>query len=169
MYVRPMIIPQTVPDQTPPQHCAQTLLDFNGCTSCVQVYVNQHDFFLNRVRKDMESDDTVLSVFYDNVAMVKCSYTIRWRLLADPDTIQPKNESSLTELLVEIRATVGQEAQIVQAVFPNPSFVMQVFLQRVFAQSVITGKSFSSRCAKNVHRFSNTWNSSSNALATCRI
>jgi len=32
--------------------------------------------------------------------------------------------------------TVGQEAQIVTAVFPNPSLVMQVFLQRVFAQVV---------------------------------
>lgn len=135
----------------------------------MQVYVNQHDFFLNRVRKDMESDDTVLSVFYDNVAMVKCSYILRWRSLADPDTIPPKNESSLTELLVEIRATVGQEAQIVQAVFPNPSFVMQVFLQRVFAQSVITRKSSPSRNAKIVLRFSNTWNSSSTAPATCQI
>ena len=135
----------------------------------MQVYVNQHDFFLNRVRTDMESDDTVLSVFHDSVAMVKCSYVIRWRSLADPDTIPPKNESSLTELLVEIRETVGQEAQIVQAVFPNPSFVMQVFLQRVFAQSVITRKSSPSRNAKIVHRFSNTWNNSSNAPATCQI
>ncbi|KAF8484813.1 exocyst complex component Sec10 [Russula ochroleuca] len=100
-------------------HCAQTLLDFNGGASCVQVYVNQHDFFINRVQKDMESDDTIL-----------------WRSLADPNTISPKSETSLTELLLEIRATVGQEAQIVQAVFPNPSFVMQVFLQRVFAQSI---------------------------------
>ena len=107
----------------------------------MQVYVNQHDFFINRVQNDRESDDTVLSVFYDDVTMVGCSYTIRWRSLADPDTIPPKSESSLTELLVEIRATVGQEAQIVQAVFPNPSLVMQVFLQRVFAQSVITRKS----------------------------
>jgi hypothetical protein len=31
---------------------------------------------------------------------------------------------------------VEQEVNIVQAVFPNPSHVMQVFLQRVFAQSV---------------------------------
>lgn len=60
----------------------------------------------------------------------------RWDSLPDPDQIAPKNESSLKELLGEIRATVGQEAQIVQAVFPNPPFVMQVFLQRVFAQSV---------------------------------
>ncbi|KAI0268316.1 exocyst complex component Sec10 [Gloeopeniophorella convolvens] len=100
-------------------HCAQTLLDFNGGASCVQVYVNQHDFFINRVQKNMESDDTTL-----------------WRSMADPDMIPPKSESSLTELLDEIRGTVGQEAQIVQAVFPNPSFVMQVFLQRVFAQSI---------------------------------
>ncbi|KAH9977834.1 exocyst complex component Sec10-like protein [Lactifluus volemus] len=100
-------------------HCAQTVLDFNGGASCVQVYVNQHDFFINRVRKNMESDDTTL-----------------WRALADPDTIPPKNESGLTELLEEIRVTVDQEAQIVQAVFPNPPLVMQVFLQRVFAQSI---------------------------------
>ena len=42
----------------------------------------------------------------------------------------------MTELFSEIRATVDTEAQIVKAVFPNPSVVMQVFLQRVFAQSV---------------------------------
>jgi hypothetical protein len=126
------------------------LLDFNGGASCVQVYVNQHDFFINRVQKDVESDDTVLSVFYDDVAMAGHSFKFRWRSLADPDTIPPKNESSLTELLVEIRATVGQEAQIVQAVFPNPSLVMQVFLQRVFAQSVIKHKSSPSYYAKIV-------------------
>lgn len=32
--------------------------------------------------------------------------------------------------------TVGQEAQIITAVFPSPAVVMQVFLQRVFAQVV---------------------------------
>jgi hypothetical protein len=78
------------------------------------------------------------------------SYAVRWRLLADPNTIPPKTESSLTELFDEIRATVGQEAQIVQAVFPNPSFVMQVFLQRVFAQSVINTKLSLSCYAKTI-------------------
>ena len=38
------------------QHCSQTLLDFNGGASCVQVYVNQHDFFINRVRADPNID-----------------------------------------------------------------------------------------------------------------
>jgi hypothetical protein len=45
------------------QHCAQTLLDFNGGASCVQVYVNQHDFFINRVQNNMDGDDTTLFVF----------------------------------------------------------------------------------------------------------
>jgi hypothetical protein len=45
-----------------PQHCAQTLLEFNGGASCVQVYVNQHDFFINRVRETKKIDDAAMSV-----------------------------------------------------------------------------------------------------------
>lgn len=42
------------------QHCAQTLLEFNGGASCVQVYVNQHDFFINNVREAPVPVDDVL-------------------------------------------------------------------------------------------------------------
>ncbi|KAG1806615.1 exocyst complex component Sec10-like protein [Suillus plorans] len=100
-------------------HCAQTLLDFNGGASCVQIYVNQHDFFMNKVRDTANHSDDLL-----------------WNNVSKPDESPPKTESGLTELFGEIRATVAQESQIVQAVFPNPPFVMQVFLQRVFAQSI---------------------------------
>ncbi|GLB33998.1 putative exocyst complex component Sec10 [Lyophyllum shimeji] len=100
-------------------HCAQTLLEFNGGASCVQVYVNQHDFFINNVRNNKPVDDHVL-----------------WDALPDPDASPPKSEQGLAELFVEIRSTVETEAQIVKAVFPNPSVVMQVFLQRVFAQPI---------------------------------
>ncbi|KAG7449001.1 exocyst complex component Sec10 [Guyanagaster necrorhizus] len=100
-------------------HCAQTLLEFNGGSSCVQVYVNQHDFFINNVRETKGADDVIL-----------------WNTLPDPDSTPPKSDVGLTELFSEIRATVDTEAQIVKAVFPNPSVVMQVFLQRVFAQSI---------------------------------
>jgi hypothetical protein len=58
------------------------------------------------------------------------------KILPDPDAIPPRTEKGLSELFREIRSTVGEEAQIVQVVFPNPPLVMQVFLQRVFAQSV---------------------------------
>ncbi|KJA29885.1 hypothetical protein HYPSUDRAFT_174827 [Hypholoma sublateritium FD-334 SS-4] len=100
-------------------HCAQTLLEFNGGASCVQVYVNQHDFFINNVREAPVPVDEVL-----------------WRTINDPTISPPKTEVGLTELFAEIRSTVDTEAQIVKAVFPNPPVVMQVFLQRVFAQSI---------------------------------
>lgn len=32
------------------QHCAKTLEDFNGGQSCIQIYVNQHDFFISKER-----------------------------------------------------------------------------------------------------------------------
>ena len=30
------------------QHCAKALMDFNGGNSCVQIYVNQHTFFISK-------------------------------------------------------------------------------------------------------------------------
>ena len=42
------------------QHCARTLQDFNGGASCVQIYVNQHDFFMSkdRVLEEAEKQDS---------------------------------------------------------------------------------------------------------------
>ena len=37
-------------------HIAQVLQSFNGGVSCIQIYVNQHDFFINRVRADPNID-----------------------------------------------------------------------------------------------------------------
>ncbi|KAF9509870.1 hypothetical protein BS47DRAFT_1396495 [Hydnum rufescens UP504] len=102
-------------------HCAQTLLDFNGGASCVQVYVNQHDFFISKSK-------------FQEINITEESQM--WDILPDPDTTPPKEEPGLTDLFREIRHTAGQESEIIQAVFPNPPFVMQVFLQRVFAQSI---------------------------------
>ncbi|KAJ8473503.1 hypothetical protein ONZ45_g16264 [Pleurotus djamor] len=90
-----------------------------GDPKIMHVYVNQHDFFINRARQNTQTDDSLL-----------------WKLLPDPGSSPPKTEQGLTELFNEIRATVDTEMQIVKAVFPNPPVVMQVFLQRVFAQSI---------------------------------
>lgn len=61
---------------------------------------------------------------------------ISWKTIGDPSLPPPTSEPGLAALFKEIRTTVSQEAQIVLAVFPNPTAVMQVFLQRVFAQVV---------------------------------
>lgn len=54
----------------------------------------------------------------------------------DMDKPAPEREPGLDALFDEIRVTVSQEAQIIQAVFPEKEEVMKVFLQRVFAQVV---------------------------------
>ncbi|KAG8747424.1 Exocyst complex component 5 [Ceratobasidium sp. 414] len=99
--------------------CAQTLLEFNGGSACVEMYVNQHDFFISENRIQLPDDASPL-----------------WQTLSDPYAPAPKKESGLSAMFVQIRDTVEQEAQIIQAVFPNPPIVMQVFLQRVFAQVI---------------------------------
>ncbi|KAG0655950.1 Exocyst complex component 5 [Rhodotorula mucilaginosa] len=103
-------------------HCAKTLEDFNGGQSCIQIYVNQHDFFISKERVQETAGGLVGGAIWDS--------------LPDPNSPAPKSEPGLTSLYDEIRITVGQEAQIVTAVFPHPATVMQVFLQRVFAQVV---------------------------------
>ncbi|KAI6047487.1 exocyst complex component Sec10-like protein [Pisolithus marmoratus] len=114
-------------------HCAQTLLDFNGGGSCVQVYVNQHDFFINKVKGHVDDSDEMSG---HPQLIASYSHDSRWKTILHPDSSPPRMEPGLVQLFAEIRATMAQESQIVQAVFPNPSLVMQVFLQRVFAQSI---------------------------------
>ncbi|KAG0145204.1 hypothetical protein CROQUDRAFT_659005 [Cronartium quercuum f. sp. fusiforme G11] len=104
-------------------HCARTLLDFNGGHSCIQIYVNQHDFFISRERIEAPPSITETSM---------------WDALADPNKPAPKSEPELAELYSDIRHQISQEAQIIEAVFPQPAVVMQVFLQRVFAQVIQT-------------------------------
>ncbi|KAK4704080.1 exocyst complex component 5, partial [Phenoliferia sp. Uapishka_3] len=103
-------------------HCAKTLQDFNGGQSCIQIYVNQHDFFISKERVQEAAGSLMGGTI--------------WEALPDPEAPAPKSEPGLSSLYDEIRVTVGQEAQIITAVFPNPAVVMQVFLQRVFAQVI---------------------------------
>lgn len=102
-------------------HIAKVLQSFNGGHSCVQIYVNQHDFFISKNRVGQRQEVEQSSI---------------WNLISDPDSLPPKSEPSLQALFSEIRSTVEDEAQIISAVFPNPLLVMTTFLQRVFAQSV---------------------------------
>jgi len=61
---------------------------------------------------------------------------ISWNDLANPEIAPPPLDQGMANLYQEIRETVKQEAEIINAVFPNPMGVMQVFLQRIFAQLV---------------------------------
>lgn len=123
--------------------------------------MNQHDFFIGRVQhRTLDNEDPMFVCLRH--CLCKNSWNLpRWTALPDADAPAPKSESGLSNLFAEIRATVGQEVQIVQAVFPNPALVMQVFLQRVFAQSVPQSDAvphFSTDAT--VHRYNNTLSSS---------
>lgn len=60
--------------------------------------------------------------------------------LTNPVAAIPPIDAGLIKLFDDIRTTVDQEAEIISMVFPNPAAVFQVFIQRVFEQSV--GASF---------------------------
>ncbi|CAO3578914.1 unnamed protein product [Absidia cylindrospora] len=102
-------------------HCARVLFEFNGGSSCVQTYVNQHEFFISNMQasdlSDRESSE-------DDAA------------LSNPFIPPPEVDTSLVNLYDDIRITVRREVEIISAVFPQPAVVIQVFLQRIFAQSI---------------------------------
>lgn len=102
-------------------HCAKVLFEFNGGASCVQIYVNQHEFFMSNMKLE-EADQMRDSE--DNAD------------LSNPNLLPPEVDTSLVKLYDDIRITVRREAGIISSVFPQPATVMQVLLQRVFAQSI---------------------------------
>ncbi|GAA5804381.1 hypothetical protein HPULCUR_009869 [Helicostylum pulchrum] len=102
-------------------HCAKVLFEFNGGASCVQIYVNQHEFFMSNMK--IEEMDNVRDS-EDNAD------------LSNPNLLPPEVDTSLVKLYDDIRITVRREAGIISSVFPQPATVMQVLLQRIFAQSI---------------------------------
>ncbi|KAJ3279781.1 Exocyst complex component 5 [Borealophlyctis nickersoniae] len=97
--------------------CAKTLLDFNGGASCVQAYVNQHDFFINR------------SMVPDEDPEAGASDT-------DPEKVFLAPDAGLLQLYADIEKTCKEEWEVIFVVFENAVAVMQQFVQRIFAQLV---------------------------------
>ena len=93
-------------------------------------------FFIKPAQQPAFDNDDPMFVFPPRSLSMHSHCPPRWTSLPDADAPAPKSESGLSDLFAEIRTTVGQEARIVQAVFPNPALVLQVFLQRVFLQSL---------------------------------
>ncbi|KAK9431183.1 exocyst complex component Sec10-domain-containing protein [Lipomyces doorenjongii] len=100
---------------------AGILTEFNGGVSVIQIFVNQHDFF---IMKDKLQHESVIED--DNL----------WQKLCDPSCEDPPFDTATKELLDEIRATVKKESLIIKRVFPHPDSVLRVFLQRLFAQTI---------------------------------
>ncbi|KAA8644881.1 vacuolar protein sorting/targeting protein PEP1 [Aspergillus tanneri] len=101
--------------------CATVLQDFNGGASVIALFVNQHQFFIDRsqlVTEEVAGD------------------TEAWEKLADPDAEPVKVEPSLQSLIDEVKVVVQEESAIIRRAFPYYEQVLGKFLQRVFQQSI---------------------------------
>jgi exocyst complex component 5 len=101
--------------------CAKVLHDFNGGSSVVALFVNQHQFFIDR--SQLITDE----VTTDNDT---------WERLADPDVDPPGVEPSLQSLIDEIRVVMQDESFIIKRAFPYYEVVLIKFIQRIFQQSI---------------------------------
>ncbi|CAM1507232.1 Fc.00g068730.m01.CDS01 [Cosmosporella sp. VM-42] len=101
--------------------CAKVLHDFNGGASVTAVFVNQHQFFIDR---DQLLTDEVTT---DGET---------WDQLADPDSDPPGVEPSLQSLVDEVRIVMQEESFIIKRAFPYYETVLTKFIQRVFQQSI---------------------------------
>ncbi|KAH6717841.1 exocyst complex component Sec10-like protein [Leptodontidium sp. 2 PMI_412] len=101
--------------------CAKVLHDFNGGSSVVALFVNQHQFFIDR--SQLITDE----VTTDNET---------WEKLADPDSDPPGVEPSLQSLIDEIRVVMQDESFIIKRAFPYYEVVLIKFIQRIFQQSI---------------------------------
>lgn len=101
--------------------CATVLQDFNSGSSVIALFVNQHQFFIDRsqlVTEEVGGDAE------------------SWEKMADPDADLPGVEPSLQSLLDEVKVVVQEESAIIKRAFPYYEQVLGKFLQRVFQQSI---------------------------------
>ncbi|KAI9291546.1 exocyst complex component Sec10 [Neoconidiobolus thromboides FSU 785] len=105
--------------------CSKTLLDFNGGNSCMQAYINQHEFFMSQ-RKLRES----------SIELAKHSLETQQSQINNPKYPPPPPDPWMVKLYSEVRGVVAKEWDIISKVFPNALFVIRQFLERIFNQSI---------------------------------
>lgn len=120
------------------------LTDFNGGSSVIQMFVNQHDYFI--VREKLVDTSTV-----DNEEM--------WEKLSDPEGDSVELDNAMQVLIDEIKQVIVTEIEIIKKVFRNSVGILKVFLQRVFAQ----------RIQQQVETYLTTAESKSTLLAYMRV
>lgn len=101
--------------------CAKVLYDFNGGASVIAIFVNQHQFFIDRDQLMNDEGMTDKDM---------------WEPLADPDCDPPGVEPSLQSLIDEVRLVMQEESFIIKRAFPYYEIVLTKFIQRVFQQSI---------------------------------
>lgn len=100
---------------------ADILTDFNSGSSVVQMFVNQHDYFILQ-------ENLVDSSLSDNEKL--------WAKMSDPKGDVSEFEEIIKNMTEGMEDVIMQELEIIKKVFRNPVVILKVFLQRVFAQKL---------------------------------
>lgn len=100
---------------------ADVLTDFNGGSSVVQMFVNQHDYFI--VQENLVD---ALSVANEEM----------WAKICDPEGDVGEFEDTMKKMVDGMEDVIMQELEIIKKVFRDPVIILKVFLQRVFAQKI---------------------------------
>lgn len=105
---------------------AKVLFEFNGGATVVQTFVSQNDLLLESERDEDENNPLIL----DNEAV--------WVSLSDANFVAGDFlRGDAAELLLNrLRVAIKGQARIVQQVFEDPIPVLQIFVQRIFAQMI---------------------------------
>ncbi|KIW03944.1 uncharacterized protein PV09_04782 [Verruconis gallopava] len=103
------------------KECATALRDFNDGASVMALFVNQHNFFIDRsqlVTDEIAGDEET------------------WARIGDPDAEPPGVEPGLQALIDEVRLVLQDESFYIRRAFPYYEEVLTRFLQRVFQQPI---------------------------------
>ncbi|KAK2592323.1 Exocyst complex component 5 [Conoideocrella luteorostrata] len=100
--------------------CSKVLQDFSGGASVIAIFVNQHQFFIDR---DQLNDEAIAD-------------GETWEILADPDSDPPGVDPGLQSLVDEVKIVMQEESFIIKRAFPYYETVLTKFIQRVFQQSI---------------------------------
>jgi hypothetical protein len=103
------------------RECAIAVRDFNDGASVIGMFVNQHQFFIDKSQLVTEAVGGDAET---------------WDRIADPDAEPSGVEPGLQALIDEIRLVVQEECFTIKRAFPFYEEVLTRFLQRVFQQSV---------------------------------
>ncbi|KAE9991493.1 hypothetical protein Vi05172_g592 [Venturia inaequalis] len=101
--------------------CAVAVRDFNDGSSVIGMFVNQHQFFIDKSQLVTEAVGGDAET---------------WERIADADAEPPGVEPGLQALIDEIRLVVQEECFTIKRAFPFYEEVLTRFLQRVFQQSI---------------------------------
>lgn len=99
------------------------LTDFNGGIAVIKNFVNQHSFFLNDLENNENNENNELENQY-------------FEKLSDPLNHKILNDLFNLKIFQEIENVIKNETLIILKVFRDPIIVLQVFVQRIFAQQI---------------------------------